>query len=81
MKHVCQVCGYVYDEEKEGVPFAELNLKSEVLVAGIVREGSLIVPGGQDCILEGDAVIIVTTHSGFGDITDILAETSRGDRR
>ncbi len=64
-----------------GVPFAELNLKSEVLVAGIVREGSLIVPGGQDCILEGDAVIIVTTHSGFGDITDILAETSRGDRR
>ena len=24
MKHVCQVCGYVYDEEKEGVPFAEL---------------------------------------------------------
>ena len=64
-----------------GVPFAELNLKSEVLVAGIVRNGSLIVPGGSDCLLEGDAVIIVTTHSGFGDITDILAETSRGDRR
>ena len=24
LKYVCQVCGYVYDEEKEGVPFAEL---------------------------------------------------------
>ena len=24
MKYVCQVCGYVYDEEAEGVPFAEL---------------------------------------------------------
>ncbi len=24
MKYVCSVCGYVYDEEKEGVPFAEL---------------------------------------------------------
>lgn len=24
MKYVCGVCGYVYDEEKEGVPFSEL---------------------------------------------------------
>ena len=24
MKYVCQVCGYVYDEEAEGTPFEEL---------------------------------------------------------
>lgn len=24
MKYVCQVCGYTYDEEKEGVPFEQL---------------------------------------------------------
>ncbi len=24
MKYICQVCGYVYDEEAEGIPFAEL---------------------------------------------------------
>lgn len=24
MKYVCNICGYVYEEEKEGVPFAEL---------------------------------------------------------
>ncbi len=24
MKYVCQVCGYVYDEEAEGVKFADL---------------------------------------------------------
>ena len=24
MKYVCQVCGYVYDEEAEGVKFEEL---------------------------------------------------------
>lgn len=23
-KYVCVICGYVYDEEVEGVPFAEL---------------------------------------------------------
>lgn len=25
MKYVCKVCGYIYDEEVEGVPFAELG--------------------------------------------------------
>ena len=24
MKYICQICGYVYDEETEGVPFGEL---------------------------------------------------------
>lgn len=24
MKYICQVCEYVYDEEAEGVPFADL---------------------------------------------------------
>ena len=24
MKYVCDVCGYVYDEEAEGAPFSEL---------------------------------------------------------
>ena len=25
MKYVCQVCGYVYDEEQEGVKFEDLQ--------------------------------------------------------
>ena len=25
MKYVCNVCGYVYDEETEGTPFNELG--------------------------------------------------------
>jgi len=25
MKYVCSVCGYVYDEEKEGVKFEDLG--------------------------------------------------------
>lgn len=25
MKYVCKVCGYVYDEEEEGVLFSELG--------------------------------------------------------
>lgn len=53
--------------------FAELSLKKNLLVAFINRNGSIIIPRGQDCIKVGDTVMIVTTHTGFNDIQDILA--------
>lgn len=50
----------------------ELNLKDNLLIACINRSGSIIIPSGQDSIKVGDTVIIVTTHTGFSDISDIL---------
>ena len=44
----------------------------EALIACINRGGKIIFPRGQDTIEPDDTVIIVTTHSGFGDISDIL---------
>lgn len=55
-----------------GKPLAELKLKDEILISFINRNGTIIIPSGQDCILEGDTVMIVTTHTGFTDIQDIL---------
>ena len=63
----------------EGAPvigerISKLPLKPSVLVAGIVREGRLILPTGMDEIKAGDSVIIMTTQTGFRDIKDILQE-------
>ena len=55
-----------------GVRLSVLDLKPSVLVAGIVRDGSLIIPTGADEICPGDSVIIVTTILGFTDVKDIL---------
>ena len=43
-----------------------------ILVAVINRNGHVIIPGGNDVIMEGDSVIIVTTHKNLTDLTDIL---------
>ena len=56
-----------------GTPLAELNLRSNLLVGCLNRNGSIRIPRGQDTIEVGDTVIIVTTHKGLCDITDILA--------
>lgn len=58
------------------ISLAELPLKKNLLLSCINRNGKIIIPSGQDCIRVGDTVMIVTTHTGFNDILDIL-ETLR----
>ena len=56
-----------------GVPLIQLKKKDNLLIACIGRKGKIIFPRGQDAIEAGDTVIVVTTHTGFRDISDILA--------
>ena len=54
------------------IPLKDLSLKKGLLISFISRNGSILIPSGQDCIKVGDTVMIVTTHTGFKDIQDIL---------
>lgn len=56
-----------------GIPLMDLRRKDGLLIACINRGGKIIFPRGQDMIMQGDTVIVVTTHTGFGDLSDILA--------
>lgn len=55
-----------------GISLMDLQLKKNLLVAAITRNGKMIIPTGTDTIEVNDNVVIVTTHSGFGDLQDIL---------
>ena len=58
--------------EVTDTPLMDLNLKKDLLVAFIYRNGKTTIPSGQDKILVDDHVMIVTTHGGFDNILDIL---------
>lgn len=60
-----------------GIPLGELSLKDNTLVACINRNGHIISPRGQDMILPGDTVIVVTAKTGFDDISDILEQRKK----
>ncbi len=60
------------DSAATGTPFSVLRFKDNVLVATINRNGKIIIPSGSDTIEVGDTVMIITTHTGFGSITDAL---------
>lgn len=52
----------------------KLPIKDNTLIACINRKGKIITPKGQDVILPGDTVIVVTTKVGYKDISDIFEQ-------
>ena len=60
------------DSAVTNIPLKDLELKENLLVSLICREGKIIFPGGNDCIQVGDTVMIVTTYTGLANIQDIL---------
>ncbi len=56
-----------------GTRLMDLKLKDNLVITFISRNGRIILPTGSDTIEVGDSVMIVTTHSHFSDISDILA--------
>ncbi len=76
---------YILDNKAEALEFRirenspianiaieKLDLKSNVLIACINRGGHIIIPRGRDIIKPRDTVIVVTTETGFKDVSDIL---------
>ena len=55
-----------------GIPLKDLPTKNNLLITCINRNGQILIPRGQDSIQMGDTVVIVTTHTGFRDIGDII---------
>ena len=55
-----------------GVPIKDLKLKKDVLISFINHNGHIIIPTGNDCIQKNDTVMIITTHTGFTNLQDIM---------
>ena len=61
------------DCEIIGLPFKNLRTKSNVLVGGIIRGRRAIIPNGDDCIMAGDRVVVISTGNPLADLEDIVA--------
>lgn len=55
------------------IPFKDLKMKPNNLIACIGRNRKIIIPSGNDFIQKGDSVVVITKDKKVQDITDILA--------
>lgn len=60
------------DFEKPNISLKSINLKENILIAGIIREKKPIIPTGDDVILAGDKVIIIAADRKIQELSDIL---------
>ncbi len=60
------------DSEVTEKPLYQLQLKSGLIIACIVRGSQIITPSGGDVIKKGDTVIVATTDGRISNIKDIL---------
>lgn len=54
------------------ITLEKLPLKRDILIGCINRRGKIIIPRGQDMMMLGDTVVVITAKSGLNDISDIL---------
>ena len=55
-----------------GVELKDLRLKNNLLVGCINRGGKVLIPRGDDSLMVGDTVVVVTSQKCLRDIEDIL---------
>ena len=60
------------ESKATGTALFSLQFKDNLLIAFINRNGKIIIPKGADTLEVGDTVMVVTTHTGFANITDTL---------
>jgi trk system potassium uptake protein TrkA len=72
--HRVEAIEFMIDKESKvtGITLADLSLKDNLVIALINRGGKIFMPSGSDSLMVGDSVMIVTTHTGFNSIVDIL---------
>ncbi len=60
------------DFEWVNIPLKSMNIKPEVLISGIMRGRKVILPNGDDVIMAGDKVIVLTARKQLEDLSDIM---------
>lgn len=54
------------------IPLKEMKIKSNILIAGIIRKRKPIIPSGEDFILPEDKVIVLAAGRQLGALSDIM---------
>lgn len=60
------------ESKATGVPLSRLDIRSNILLCCISRHGKIIIPSGQDELMVGDSVVVVTTNRSLNDLKDIV---------
>lgn len=56
----------------KNIPLSELKIKKNILIAGILRKGKIIIPSGANHIESGDRVVVISHGKKVDELSDIM---------
>ena len=62
------------DDPNLEVPLKDLKLKQDILLGCIIRDGSTIIPHGEDMLKAGDTALVATINRQIARLEDIFAD-------
>lgn len=62
------------DDPNLEVPLKDLKLKRDILLGCIIRDGSTIIPHGEDMLKAGDTALVATINRQIARLEDIFAD-------
>lgn len=71
-----EVIEFKIDEKDSNlnIPLKDLQLKRNILLGGIIRDGKAIIPRGDDMLMAGDTALVVTIGRQIARLEDIFAD-------
>ena len=60
------------DFSEIGIPLKDIKLKNDTLIGCIIRNHTVIFPGGNDCIEKDDSLVVVTKRNHISSINEIF---------
>lgn len=64
------------DCKLSNVPLCEMHLPTQVIIACIIRNGSMIIPNGNTCVKVGDRLIIVSPSENQNTLINLFIKGS-----
>ena len=61
------------DSRAINIPLSRLSLKKDLLICCIIRDNTIIIPGGNDVIRAGDNVVVAVLSEKLSTLDDILS--------
>lgn len=79
MRYICQVCGYVYDEDKEGVPFVKLANDWKCPLCGATKEAFSLEKTKEDTKpVSVDTELADMKKLSVGQLSAVCSNLARG---
>ena len=75
-----EILEFIVDKNHDFInkPLKNIKFKEDCIIATIVRKNTIIIPNGNDSIIQGDRVIVISKEKNINGVEDLILNVNGG---